>query len=91
MGGGTEGENLQVDSPSKESDLGLNLTTQEITTQAETKSWTPNQLSHPGTPELQAFINFLESQIWFACAFYGKSSHRLCSSFSQLVMDLRQY
>ena len=35
---------------SSESNTGLDLTNQEIMTWAETKSWTPNRLSHPGAP-----------------------------------------
>ena len=55
MGGQAEGEKPQADSPlSAEPDVGLDtgldLTTHEIRTLAETKSQMLTQMSHPGTP-----------------------------------------
>ena len=42
----------QREGVSTEPDAGVELTSHEIVTLAETKSLMPNQLSHPGTPRL---------------------------------------
>ena len=44
---------------SAEPDVGLELTNREIKTWAEVKIWTPNRLSHPGTPVLPRCISHL--------------------------------
>ena len=53
-GGGAERERIpsRLHAVSKESDVGLDLMNYEIMTRAVTKSWTLNQLSHPGAPIL---------------------------------------
>ena len=49
MGGGAEGENLQVDFLlSAEPHAGLNPTTHQMVTWAETKSWKLKQIGHSG-------------------------------------------
>ena len=42
---------------STEPDMGLKPTNCEIMTWTETKSWTLNWLSHPGTPPLPSLFN----------------------------------
>lgn len=49
-GRGAKEKYLQADSPpNAKLDVGLHPTTYEIMTQAKTKSWTLNKLSHPDT------------------------------------------
>ena len=59
MHGGGEGQRERERSPrglctdSTDLHMGLDPTHHEITTSAEIKSWMLNQLSHPGTPEVE--------------------------------------
>ena len=56
-GGGVEGENFQADSQMiVESKMGLNTTTGESMTCAETKSWMLNGLSYSGAPVQTFYI-----------------------------------
>ena len=57
VGGRTEGETLQVNSPlSAEKDIGFNPKTHELMTRVETNSPTFNQLSQPGAIELETIF-----------------------------------
>ena len=49
---------------STEPDVGLEPTNHEITTWIETKSWTLNQLSHPGTPR-HIFFKLFQKCEWY--------------------------
>ena len=47
-------------------DPGLELTSGEIMTWAEIKSWMLNQLSHPGAPHCPLFL-IEDIKAWFEC------------------------
>ena len=47
---------------SAEPSVGLKLTNREIMTCAETKSWTVNWLSHPGTPDFVILMCFFRGK-----------------------------
>ena len=49
--GGAERESQADSILCMEPDVGLDCTNHEIMTRAEIKSWTLNQLNHPGAPE----------------------------------------
>ena len=53
--GRTESVSIRLYAASEEADMGLTPTNHEIMTSAETKSWTLNQVSHPGTPRSNIF------------------------------------
>ena len=55
---GTERIPSRLDPVSTDPDAELELTNRETTIRAETKSWTLNQLSHPGAPMLPVFITY---------------------------------
>ena len=55
---------------SAEPDVGLELMSPEIMTWAKIKSWTLNQLSHPGAPTVVVF-----SWLLYACQNFSNYAH----------------